>query len=163
MAFYPMFLIKENKNAKALKVHSVIYWAIYTNGHLIFWRRKYVSNVLNRLIFFFGRSNLTISTVFSALINYFRFLQPYFDFWRQLFFMEVLTSTSHYMYIFMLVRSNAIILGYTFQLLHHFRFWRQIFDLNRFLTGGCSPNMLMTHNFVIRRSKPIRKALSHEK
>ena len=32
--------------------------------------------------------------------------------------------TSQYMYIFMLGRSNAIILGYSFQHSRHFRFWR---------------------------------------
>ena len=31
-----------NKNAKALKVHSVIYWSIYTNGHRIFCKKMYL-------------------------------------------------------------------------------------------------------------------------
>ena len=34
----------------------------------------------------------------------------------------------------------------------HFEF----FNFNRFLTGNCSPNVLMTHIFVFRRSKSIR-------
>ena len=38
--------------------------------------------------------------------------------------MDILTLTSHYMNVFMLRRSNALILSYSFQLLHHFRFWR---------------------------------------
>ena len=38
--------------------------------------------------------------------------------------MDILTLTSQYMYIFMLGRSNAIILGHSFQHLRHFRFWR---------------------------------------
>ena len=52
-----------------------------------------------------------------------------------------------------------------------FNFWNtsgfsgcfEFFDFNRFLTESCSPNVLMMHIFVFRRSKRIRKATIFEK
>ena len=87
-----------NKNAKALKVHSVIYLFKYMEIDIIFFQ-KYVSNVQNRFVFLFGRSNLTISTVFLALTHYLRFRRPYWIYEENGYLMDILKLTSHYMYI----------------------------------------------------------------
>ena len=88
----------KKKTRTLRRVHSVIYCLIYTNGNRIF-SQKYVSNVQNSSFFFLGRSNLTISTVFQAFIHYFRFWWPYWIFEENGHFMDILTSTSYYIYI----------------------------------------------------------------
>ena len=121
---YSDFVNNYNKNARALKVNSVIYWSIYAYKWASYFSQIYVSNVQNSFVFFFGWSNLTISAVFLVLKHYLRFRRLFWTFKENGYFMDVLTSTSNFMHIFMLRGSNAIIFSYSFQLLHHFRFWR---------------------------------------
>ena len=74
--FWLFFSTSENKNAKALRVHSVIYWSSY-------FSLKYVSNAQSTFVFYLGGSNLNVSAVFLSTHTPLPVLAAILDFWRK--------------------------------------------------------------------------------
>ena len=78
--------------------------------------------------------------------------------------MDILTSTSQYMYIFMLAKSNAIKLVYSFQLLQHFRFWRPywIFEENGYFMAILTLTSHYMYIFMLERSNAMKLGYSFQ-
>ena len=88
----------KKKNARALKIHSVIYWSISINRHRI--SRKKMPQMY-KIPFFSWRIKFDHICSFQTLIHLFQFWQPYLIFEENVYFMDILTIDSHYLHIFM--------------------------------------------------------------
>ena len=127
------------------------------NGHHIFRRNMSLMYKID----LFSSSNLTISAVFEALSHYFRFWRSYWIFVENGHFTDILTSTTHYIYVYFHVKeekcTNIKLIVSTFASLPVLVAILNFFSiLTVFFNGFCSRNVAMTLILVLRRSKPIR-------